>query len=559
MNTILQTAQNDKCAGSVSPCRDAEPFSLTADVVEGGAAAGGGEGGRQPSPTPPLVNITKLRAASLKPCEKLHSSRPLESHGKKALEEVSKAEQSVTFDSQKSFTKFRLREVSQGLLAGDRRYERILTCGRNPSNLVLDMDTKQVFIRDNRACGSIIACPVCGDKISLVRCNEITEGTYNFLDGITSTFEGYAYDPELASRRTVAMMVLNHSHTSQDTLQSLHDRAGKARMDFWRQRIVRETLSRYGLVGRISSFEITWSTLNGFHPHEHILLYFESSRKLYAEDFEVLRIKLFPYWRDACKKYGLTADFERFFLQGTDCKKEGEIISGYVSKLSRELSLKNLKKAHVVEGRNGQVAHYSPWQMVYAVNKSCICSNQKMHRLDDGVLPLAKGFIELVHSMRGKPLCRWSNGLAGMLNVHTKTDEEIIEEEAEDSSHLIFEFSSVPHGWDAWDARGCLEALHNENAAGLIAYLDTLCGQNVNPVQAVYAKKNGKDLKLDINSLRELEKDRILQMTEFFISGKEPDWFDRFTVDPDEEHELEQSAMEEAQAWDDEERHNAGM
>lgn len=215
-------------------------------------------------------------------------------------------------------------------------------------------------------------------------------------------------------------MVLNHSHTVQDTLQSLHDRAGKARIYFWEQGSVKRILKDHGLVGRISSFEITWSTLNGFHPHEHILLYFESSRKLYAEDFEVLRMKLFPYWRDACLKYGLTSDFERFFLQGTDCKKEGEIISGYVSKLSRELSLKNLKKAHVVEGRNGQVTHYSPWQMVYAVNKNCICSDRKFFRLDDQFVPHAKGFIEFVHSMRGKSLSRWSKGLAVMLNVHTK-------------------------------------------------------------------------------------------------------------------------------------------
>ena len=222
----------------------------------------------------------------------------------------------------------------------------------------------------------------------------------------------------------------------------------------------------------------------------------------------------------------------------------------YAPSLRVRFSLKNLKKAHIVNGRNGDVTHYTPWQMVYAVNSNCICSASKFYRLDDEFMPHARGFIEFVNSMRGKSLSRWSKGLAGMLNVHTKTDEEIIEEEAKEDHHLTFEFSSVPHMWDAWDARGALESLHNDDVAGLIAYMDTLCGDNANPISFITAKKDGKNLSIDIASLRELEKERIWQMTDFFITGKEPDWWDRFAADPDEEYELDQQAMEDAEARD---------
>ena len=108
---------------------------------------------------------------------------------------------------------------------------------------------------------------------------------------------------------------------------------------FWGQRAVKEMLKNLGYVGRVMATEVTWSFDNGWHPHFHILMFFE--HELFNGG-QGLRTFLANEWINACRKAGLKLPT---LEHGVDLQ-DGSYADQYVTKwgLESEITKGHLKK-----------------------------------------------------------------------------------------------------------------------------------------------------------------------------------------------------------------------
>lgn len=275
--------------------------------------------------------------------------------------------------------KFSLRSAVKNILSGVGSLRRISSCGTlapwtSPA-LAFGIDGNPYFLTEN--CGSS-SCPYCA-----TRCG--AERLKNLEDGINSFHMLFPFG-------CVVMLVLTFSHHAGDVLSDIGKMFSDAKHLFFQQCKVKSILASLGCIGRVTAPETTWSPLNGFHPHEHILFFFES-----ASDDEIIsaRESLFPYWLHACEKVGLKTDWDRFYFK----KQISAYLQDYVTKCAREVTLSDCKK-----GFSGNVTHYSPFQLVsaYMETEKPIFSEK---------------FVEYAAFSKGRKSYNWSKGLAEALLV----------------------------------------------------------------------------------------------------------------------------------------------
>lgn len=157
-----------------------------------------------------------------------------------------------------------------------------------------------------QTCGSPWICPHCAAKITERRREEIQQ----------------AVDLWLAAGNTVALGSLTNSHHAGESLKSLMDRQAKALAFFFKDRRVRKALKKAHVIGHIRAWEVTHGRFafnHGWHPHFHILFFFDVAAASKAEDAgcrvtfaqtyfaDLLRGPLALPWLDACQKAGLGA------------------------------------------------------------------------------------------------------------------------------------------------------------------------------------------------------------------------------------------------------------
>ena len=297
--------------------------------------------------------------------------------------------------------KFSLRETVKKILDGVGELKRIQNCGSNRGSvpaLALPKKGNPYFMSEN--CGSS-SCPYCASKLGAERLR-------NLEDGIKSFQVRFPFG-------CLVMLVLTFSHCVTDSLSDIGKRFHDAKMLFFGQRGVKETLKTLGILGRVTAPETTWSSLNGFHPHEHILFFFES-----ATDEAVKRAgeQLAVYWVNACKAFGLETDPERFYFE----KAISSHLQEYVTKCAREVTLADCKRANVV----GLVSHYSPFQLVSAYEYT-ECENKVY----------ADKFREYALYCKGLKSHNWSRGLAELLKVKQYSDKEILSFSETDSAFRV--------------------------------------------------------------------------------------------------------------------------
>jgi len=107
-------------------------------------------------------------------------------------------------------------------------------------------------------CKSIWTCPVCASRI-------ICERIAQLKDALRS---GY--------KTVMVTVTLRHDRSDHlgDLLRSLKDAIRKLKSGRWWSNYK----DRFGVVAYVSSYEITWSDVNGWHPHAHILLFLETDK-----------------------------------------------------------------------------------------------------------------------------------------------------------------------------------------------------------------------------------------------------------------------------------------
>lgn len=120
-----------------------------------------------------------------------------------------------------------------------------------------DATTRKATFKNLFRCDSVWVCPVCGQRILAQRGKEIEQ----------------AIDIQLGKGHSVFMLTLTHSHSLGEDLKDKLRRMGKALTRFFGDRTMRDVFEKFGMQGHIKALEFTHSFQNGWHPHNHILMF----------------------------------------------------------------------------------------------------------------------------------------------------------------------------------------------------------------------------------------------------------------------------------------------
>ena len=196
--------------------------------------------------------------------------------------------------------------------------------------LFYNLDREQANYGNLQRCYSVWNCPICSMTITEGRREELAEGLSNWMDN-----GGHAY-----------LVTFTNSHHRGDDLGKLVAGQKKAFVKFWQKRRVTERLKCLGYKGRIVATEVTWGEDNGWHPHYHMIFFFE-----HEVNEQGLQSLLALEWQDACIKAKLKAPD---LVHGVDVRN-GTYAAKYVSKwgLEQEITTGHLKK-----GLNGSLTPF---------------------------------------------------------------------------------------------------------------------------------------------------------------------------------------------------------
>ncbi|WP_165174007.1 protein rep [Adlercreutzia sp. ZJ242] len=241
-------------------------------------------------------------------------------------------------------------------------------------------------------CGSVWACPVCAPIIRRERADEITEGARRHI----------------AMGGGIAMVTFTIRHSRADGLSDSMQVLADAYSDMSRSRAFRGWKAERGMIGHITSTEITYG-VNGWHPHRHVLMLF--SRPVSHEQERVLQGELFAMWSHAVERSGgETVSREAFDVRAVTSGEEQ--VASYVTKtvkgvegIGKEVSLADVKAGRA----SGSI---NPFQL-----------------LDVETLDAERLWNEYADATKGRSAIRWSRGLRDALGMgREKTDQEIVDE-----------------------------------------------------------------------------------------------------------------------------------
>jgi hypothetical protein len=207
-------------------------------------------------------------------------------------------------------------------------------------------------------CGSSWSCPTCAPVVRQRRADEIDRGLQAHLDGgggavfLTATVRHQRRDA-LATRLAVIA-------------QALHLILKGSGWDRRRDRL--------GYVGTIRAVEITYSLVNGWHPHLHAVLLFE--RPLTGDELADLEAWVFGRWSAIALRKGLGSVTREHGIDLRPVTTAGDL-AGYLTKVEggwgagMEIARADLKRSdggltpvEILEafGRTGDVEMLTLWQ-----------------------------------------------------------------------------------------------------------------------------------------------------------------------------------------------------
>lgn len=246
---------------------------------------------------------------------------------------------------------------------------------------------KKAHFGNLQRCGSVWTCPICAGQITEGRRLELKSGFTNWLNAGGSIY----------------MATFTNPHYHGDNLGKLLTGQKKAFKKFWESRKVKEMLKELGYKGRIVATEVTWGVANGWHPHYHVIMFFD-----HDVNTQGLQTFLALEWQSSCKKAGMKAPS---LEHGVDVR-DGTYASKYISKWGLE---HEMTKGHVKKGREGSL---TPFDLL---------------RQSEDNPKYAKLFKEYADAFKGKHQLFWSKGLKALLEVDVKTDEQLATETDKDS------------------------------------------------------------------------------------------------------------------------------
>lgn len=262
-------------------------------------------------------------------------------------------------------------------------------------------------------CKSVWACPVCSAKICAVRQSELSTGMKNWVEQ-----GGYVF-----------LMTLTFPHEREMRLTETLPKFTKAKAYFKNCKTYKRILSKGQRKGSVTSLEVTLGEANGWHPHQHDLVFCKPETfgkineaqggKLTSSEIDELK----GAWYVALLRVGLCEQHQvnDVLAHGLDVRG-GQYAAEYIAKfgkdqkwgLSREVTMHAAKV-----GSDNKGAH--PFQLLaWAANGDGQAQAQ---------------FREYVEAFEGKRMLSWSRGLKKELTgLDDTTDEEAAEQKMPEES-----------------------------------------------------------------------------------------------------------------------------
>ena len=253
---------------------------------------------------------------------------------------------------------------------------------------------KRAHYKGLTVCGSIWTCPVCAAKISERRRLEIRPA-----------LEAWPGDLIMAS------YTLQHDLT--DTLECVKSNLYSAYRTLMSGRAWQDIKTNWGIKGVISSSEVTWGPIFGWHSHKHALLLTQD--KLSTNDLKQSENEISARFRGILEKNGRYGhpEFSVKFRTGNVFEE-----SEYVFKwgIDYELTKSNVKKA--------RAGNYSPFELAQWAA--------------DGDLQPVQLFREYNNAYKWSKQLNYSNGLRSLLRLdQEKSDYDLATEEDQQSTELV--------------------------------------------------------------------------------------------------------------------------
>jgi hypothetical protein len=219
--------------------------------------------------------------------------------------------------------------------------ERVAIClkmiapGHNSVKVLYSERVKRAHYGNLCICGSVWVCPVCSSKITEKRRVELAAGLAGWKGGCL-------------------MGAYTMQHNRGDGLRDLRELMAGTYRKMQQGREWQEIKEHFGIIGTITSSEVTWGQVSGWHPHRHALAL--TREPVALGDIAEIEKTISKRFRDLLSKAGGfgNEDFSVKFSNGDT--PEGA--SSYVAKwgLSEELTKGTTKK-----GRDGNL---SPFEIV---------------------------------------------------------------------------------------------------------------------------------------------------------------------------------------------------
>jgi len=257
---------------------------------------------------------------------------------------------------------------------------------------------KKAYFSGLMVCGSIWHCPVCANRVSEERRKELHRSLMNWTGGL-------------------AMVTYTASHHIGTPAKELIEAITDGVRRFKSGRFFNDAKQVYGWIGSAKALEITYGD-NGWHPHVHELIFFNS--ELGETALDKLEFDMRIRWRDVLGARGYLASTERgLVLQTADSK-----LAEYVAKWGHEPSIDNPN-------------FRDKWSLDKELTKSAVKKGKKHGRTPTQMLldyvagDFQSGELwrEYALAVKGKRQLVWSRGMREMLRLGIeKTDEEIAAE-----------------------------------------------------------------------------------------------------------------------------------
>lgn len=298
-------------------------------------------------------------------------------------------------------------------------------------------------------CGKVHICPCCGAKIRSARTVELqAAGTaWEDIGGINGpkirparaawkkdindrTAEDWAAIEEADGLQAggLGMLTLTMRHYSRHTLAELVTQ----QRDAWKKalgqnagRDWRKAKKDYGVVGFVRAWEVTYGEANGWHPHWHVLVFFD--KPLTPEQGDALEEVIYEAWSTALQDVGAyLPDREHGVRLDLSGHGEGGPLARYLMKYqdgkAAWTTAAEMTRTDTKAGRDG---HRTPFEIARVLLTE--------DAADDDRAQTVRLWQEYETAARGMRALYWSNGLrkrlAALVELDTRTDGEIAAEE----------------------------------------------------------------------------------------------------------------------------------